>query len=63
MLLFWFRAVKVGGNLITIPGTVWCVGGAIILALLGTILFHEQITTKQIIGISLGIISLVLTTS
>jgi multidrug transporter EmrE-like cation transporter len=59
MLFFWFQAIKVDKN-ITIPGTIWLMGGEVLLVILGVFLFKETITIKQFTGIFLALIALFL---
>jgi len=59
MLLFWFLAVKIDKN-ITITGTIWLMGGELLLVILGAFFFKEAITMKQYVGIAFSMIALFL---
>ena len=59
MLLFWFEAIKIDKN-ITVPGTIWLMGGEVLLVMLGVFFFKETITTQQFIDIFLALIALFL---
>ena len=59
MLLFWLLAIRIDKN-ITIPGTVWLMGGEIFLLVLGVFIFKENISIYQYVGIGLSLIALFL---
>lgn len=58
MLLFWFKTVETSGQMITVPGTIWCIGGQIALGVLGIFLFKESLNGYQILGFFLGLASI-----
>ena len=59
MLLFWLLAIRIDKN-ITIPGTVWLMGGEVLLLILGVFIFKENISIWQYMGIALSLIALFL---
>ena len=61
MLLFWLLAIRIDKN-ITIPGTVWLMGGELLLLILGVFIFKETISVYQYIGIGLSLVVLFLLT-
>ena len=57
--IFWLFALK-GGSGLAKGAAIFSISSAIIAVLLGIILYKESLTTVQLIGIGIGIISLVL---
>ena len=57
--VFWLFALK-GGSGLAKGAVIFSIASAIIAVLLGVILYKESLTTIQLIGIGIGIISLVL---
>lgn len=49
-------------NSLTVLGTIWNLGYVFVTLFLGLIIFKEPITTTQIIGLVLGVISIILLT-
>lgn len=60
MLFTWFKTVSASGQMITVPGVIWLIGGELCLVLLGAIVFRESLSLTQWVGISLGGLSLFL---
>lgn len=59
--LSWLPAIyKV--KLLAVVGTVWTVLSLLMTLFVGLVMFHEPITTTQIIGIVFGLISVILLT-
>jgi len=57
--IFWLFALK-GGSGLAKGAAIFSIASAIIAVLLGVILYKESLTTIQLIGIGIGIISLIL---
>ena len=47
-------------NSLTILGTLWNLGYVIVTLFIGLVLFREAITTTQMVGLVMGVISIVL---
>jgi glucose uptake protein GlcU len=56
--LFWLFALKEGSGLAK-GAVIFSVASAIIAVFIGEILYKENLTTTQLVGVGLGIISLV----
>lgn len=60
MLVTWLKTVQSAGQLITVPGTVWCLGGEAILVVLGVFYFREHLNVYQWTGVFLAFIAILL---
>ena len=56
---FWLFALKAGSGLAR-GGIIFSVASAILAAGLGLVLYHEDVSKAQFLGIALGVISIVL---
>ncbi len=57
--IFWLSAIKNGSGLAR-GAVIFSVGSAIVAVALGLLLYHERMSTPQIAGVGLGIVSLIL---
>lgn len=53
-----FMGVKYGGLIRT--NTVWLIAGLVITAIISLLAFHEQLTSLKLLGIALGVVSVIL---
>jgi multidrug transporter EmrE-like cation transporter len=59
--LSWLPAIyKV--KLLAVVGTVWTILSLLMTLFIGLVIFHEPITTFQIVGIAFGLVSVILLT-
>lgn len=59
MVLAWCQVVHLTSKL-TLPGTLWTLLSQIGIVLIGYLVFHENLTSCQQVGICLSLVSLIL---
>jgi len=59
-VLFWLPALLIGENALAKIGSIWNLLSFCVTIAVGTIIFHEGLTIKNIIGLVLAIISIIL---